>query len=51
MDTDWKSKAEIDAVYQDHLESLRLSGLEYSERAVFAAWAEEVRLFETPEVQ
>lgn len=45
MNTDWKSKAEIDTVYQDHLQSLRLSGLPYSEREVFASWAEEVRLW------
>lgn len=46
MNTKWKNRAEIDRCYEQHLESLRLSGLPYSEREVYAAWAEEVRISE-----
>lgn len=41
----YKSIAEIDHAYAQHLNSLKLSGLEFNEQEVYKAWADAVKTF------
>lgn len=46
----WKSEAEINKTYSDHINSMLISGLPFDEADVRASWAEEVEEFRNPTV-
>lgn len=37
--TNWKSEAEIDKAYSDHLESVQMSGVEFDKAGLLKEWA------------
>ena len=46
FDRQWKSVQEIDKAYNDHLDSLRVSGMEFDEVGLVKEWAETIANFE-----
>lgn len=41
----YKSEAEIDKAFSDHIESLKVSGMPYDHTGLMAAWVEAVEEF------
>lgn len=41
----WKSEAEIDKAYSDHIESVEMSGVEFDKAGILKEWAESLKNF------
>ena len=41
----WKSEAEIDKAYSDHIESVEMSGVEFDKAGILTEWAASLKNF------